>query len=197
MTTRSRERIDRPPGRPFTERELQAAKELLARIGRPNRFEDLIAEAEAWARRQLDETGLAADGRHANAEYGTFAWLAEAIVHAAGRVRTAIECNDAELAARQALHLGALIEHSGLKSDWEGDGVRGRKNAAALRTGQTEANRQRARDRAPHHGRWQECADAIWSRHPSWSVQAVAREAKKQLGLAESVDTIRKRIRKS
>jgi hypothetical protein len=59
------------------------------------------------------------------------------------------------------------------------------------------ANLDRDIKRAAEWARWQAGADAIWARSPSLSVKRVAELVKQNLGLADSVDIIRKRVKKS
>lgn len=72
----------------------------------------------------------------------------------------------------------------------------GIKQRTWLEARRNAGNEQKARDAAARHAEWQAEASPIWQRHPDWGALPVAELVKKNLGLSESVGTIRKAIKK-
>jgi hypothetical protein len=60
-----------------------------------------------------------------------------------------------------------------------------------------EANDRRRMRAEGQWAQWNRAATQVWARHPDWKKLAVARQVKLDLALAESVETIRKRLKKS
>lgn len=78
------------------------------------------------------------------------------------------------------------------------DAKRGRKATENLEAPRLRANRQRHEERKAEWQRWQAAAEEVWRKNPQMrkSLRGTAAIIRKQLGLNDSIDTIRDRLKK-
>jgi hypothetical protein len=111
-------------------------------------------------------------------------------------VQARIKRGDADGAARFAFEVGALAAQAIMKQLWERHALRGKKNLEAIQYGSWNSNQQRQQDREKEHQRWNAKAAPIWKRSPDLSKSRVAAMVKRQLSLADKIDTIKRKLKK-
>lgn len=126
----------------------------------------------------------------------TLEWRAAQILRWCDAVRQYVSKNDAKNTAYAAISLQDHVAKALLIDTLEPDVIRGRNNARCMREIARTHNERRKTDRARLWARWQQTADHVWKRTPRLSKMSVAAIIRKQLGIDDSVNTIRRRIEK-
>lgn len=103
---------------------------------------------------------------------------------------------DASWAAQHAMLFGELWAEFQLMLARGRLFMVGKSKADTFARTRDEANDRRQMHAAAQWAQWNRAAKDVWARHPTWKTQAVARQVKRDLGLSESVETIRKRLKK-
>lgn len=111
------------------------------------------------------------------------------------QVRDALRNGDAEMTAARAFQLALHMTTMGYPAR-DIDQRRGARNSSDLNGASAKYNRTRREERQPLWNKWQEQANPIWAKHPSWSASQVADCVVKQLGGDLKPGTVRKRIKK-
>lgn len=161
-------------------------------------FEARVADEEHLARCYLADEGHDPDSPDLKRiEEDTDADYACRLLNAIRRVREALNDGKAESAAVEAWTCGMLFREWMLKHDWEPSALIRARQRKAFNEARDLQNRNRREDRRPEWQSWQMCADDLWRKHPCWGARSIAERVKHDLALSASVETIRKRIRKS
>ena len=126
----------------------------------------------------------------------TLEWRAAQILKWCDAVRQFLSKNDAKNAAYAAISLHDHVAKALLIDTLEPDVIRGRNNARCMREIAHTHNELRNTDRAKSWAQWQKVADQIWKRKPRLTKMAVAVIIRHELGIDDSVNTIRRRIEK-
>jgi hypothetical protein len=117
---------------------------------------------------------------------------AKRILDAIDQTKKQILHNDADQAAREAIHVGRLITEFHVKQRWENHALRGKKNFLTLREAARTGNWGRSVHAKHVHSDWQGYADEMWAANPRLSKSEVARRIAKKHG--GNSRTIRRKI---
>ena len=126
----------------------------------------------------------------------TLEWRAAQILKWCDSVRHYISKTDASAAAYAAISLQDHVTKALVIDSLEPDVIRGRNNARCLRKAAQTHNKLRKSCRAKFWENWQQVANQIWERNSQLSKMSVAEIVRQQLGIDDSVNTIRRRIAK-
>lgn len=125
------------------------------------------------------------------------AWYYWRLIELDRQTKRLIEKGEAAHAAVAALTYGQIYAEMLLKLEQEPTWKTGKKQRQSLTDLRETHNRNLHLERKSEWDRWNAAAAEIWKRHPLWKVQPVAKQVKKDLALADSVETIRRRLKKT
>lgn len=150
-----------------------------------------------WIKSALEQEKARHSGNHQFRPHVDDGWYFEQMVIHANIVDDHIAKGDPSWAAQHGAIFGSLWTEWQLKTAREKPFLVGRKIADAFAGTREESNDRRRRIAAANWARWNAAAADVRRRHPEWKILAIARQVKRELNLTESVETIRKRLKKS
>ena len=188
---------------PLTPQEKREWLQLSRELSREETYEGLyLKPLEAWARKVLEEAGLArsedsqvslmklpftdregtipaGENQHPITERDSHEGYAIRFLRFVVGIRYLLKRNrrgDAEEAARLGIELGMLITESRMQFSWEQPAISDRRRAEALEIARDRHNLTKRAEAEQKQARWREKAKGVWLRHPSWGALKVAEE---------------------